>query len=87
MQPLLYLDGLSGNDFGPAFGQFLGTNAGQPAATVTRLTAQWQDEAEAFAARDLRAVHYVYVWTECMCGRMGVDVNVRLDEERLCLRV
>jgi transposase-like protein len=79
--PLLYLHGLSGNDFGPALEQFLGTSAGLSAATVTRLTAQWQDEAKAFQARDLSGVDYVYVWAD------GIHVNVRLDEERLCLLV
>jgi len=77
--PLLYLHGLSGNDFTPALEQFLGTSAGLSAATVTRLTTQWQDEARAFAARDLRGVDYVYCWAD------GVHVNVRLEEERLCL--
>ncbi len=79
--PLLYLHGLSGNDFGPALEQFLGTSAGLSATTVTRLTTQWQDEARAFQARDLSAVDYVYVWAD------GIHVNVRLDEERLCLLV
>ena len=79
--PLLYLHGLSGNDFGPALEQFLGTSAGLSAATVTRLTAQWQDEASAFQARDLSQVDYVYVWAD------GIHVNVRLDSERLCLLV
>lgn len=79
--PLLYLHGLSGNDFGPALEQFLGTSAGLSAATVTRLTVQWQDEAKAFNARDLSGVDYVYVWAD------GIHVNVRLDEERLCLLV
>jgi transposase-like protein len=79
--PLLYLHGLSGNDFTPALEQFLGTSAGLSAATVTRLTTQWQDEAKAFAGRDLRGVDYVYVWAD------GVHVNVRLEEERLCLLV
>jgi transposase-like protein len=79
--PLLYLHGLSGNDFGPALEQFLGTNAGLSAATVTRLTVQWQDEAKAFNARDLSGVDYVYVWAD------GIHVNVRLDSERLCLLV
>jgi transposase-like protein len=77
----LYLHGLSGNDFGPALEQFLGTSAGLSAATITRLTVQWQEEAKAFGARDLRGVDYVYVWAD------GVHVNVRLDEERLCLLV
>src|SRR5665647_3873348 len=51
--PLLYLHGLSSGDFGPALAQFLGTSAGLSASVITRLTAQWQDEAKAFAARDL----------------------------------
>jgi len=79
--PLLYLHGLSGNDFTPALEQFLGTSAGLSAATVTRLTTQWQDEAKAFQNRDLRGVDYVYCWAD------GVHVNVRLEEERLCLLV
>ena len=48
MLPLLYLHGLSSSDFGPALEQFLGSTAGLSAATITRLTAQWQDDAEAF---------------------------------------
>jgi hypothetical protein len=56
VRPLLHLLGLSSNDFGPALEQFLGTSAGLSAATVTRLTAQWQDEAKAFQARDLSGV-------------------------------
>jgi transposase-like protein len=53
--PLLYLHGLSSQDFVPALQQFLGTSSGLSAATVTRLTAQWQDEARAFADRDCPA--------------------------------
>ncbi len=40
--PLLYLDGMSSVDFVPALEQFLGSAAGLSAATITRLTAQWQ---------------------------------------------
>ena len=42
--PLLYLHGLSSSDFGPALEQFLGSDRGLSAATITRLTSQWQDE-------------------------------------------
>jgi len=50
--PLLYLHGLSSGDFVPALEQFLGSAAGlSRAATVTRLTAQWQGEAAAFNQR------------------------------------
>src|SRR3954453_5724636 len=41
----LYLHGLSSSDFAPALEQFLGTGHGLCAATITRLTGQWQDEA------------------------------------------
>ena len=79
--PLLYLHGLSSQDFVPALGQFLGSGAGLSAATVIRLTAQWQDEARAFNDRDLSTVDYVYLWAD------GVHLNVRLDSEKLCLLV
>ena len=57
--PLLYLHGLSSSDFGPALEQFLGSAAGLSAATITRLTAQWQDDAEAFNKRSLADTDYV----------------------------
>jgi len=59
--PLLYLHGLSTSDFGPALEQFLGTGAGLSASAITRLTAQWQDEAKAFGQRDLSGTDYVYL--------------------------
>ena len=48
---------------------------------ITRLTAQWQDEAKAFGQRDLSGVDYVYLWVD------GIHLGVRLDEEKLCLLV
>ena len=53
--PLLYLHGLSSGDFAPALEQFLGSAAGLSAATVTRLTVQWQDDAAAFVSGRCRA--------------------------------
>jgi transposase-like protein len=79
--PLLYLHGLSSSDFVPALEGFLGTGSGLSAPTITRLTTQWQDEANTFNNRDLSAVDYVYVWAD------GIHVNIRLDEEKLCLLV
>jgi transposase-like protein len=79
--PLLYLHGLSSQDFAPALEGFLGSGAGLSAATITRLTVQWQDEARTFGDRDLSTVDYVYLWAD------GVHLNVRLDEEKLCLLV
>lgn len=79
--PLLYLHGLSTGDFGPALEQFLGSGAGLSAASITRLTGQWTDEARAFAARDLSGTDYVYLWVD------GIHVKVRLEQEKLCLLV
>jgi putative transposase len=79
--PLLYLHGLSSSDFVPALEGFLGTGSGLSAATISRLTVQWQDESKAFGNRDLSTVDYVYLWAD------GVHLNVRLDEEKLCLLV
>ncbi|MGV0045102.1 IS256 family transposase [Mycobacterium colombiense] len=79
--PLLYLHGLSTGDFAPALEQFLGTGAGLSASVITRLTARWQDETNAFAARDLSSVDYVYLWVD------GIHLKVRLEQEKLCLLV
>src|SRR4029453_10936918 len=43
--PLLSLHGLSSSDFAPALTQFLGTSHGRSAATITRSTKDWHDEA------------------------------------------
>jgi transposase-like protein len=79
--PLLYLHGLSSSDFGPALEQFLGSGAGLSAATITRLTTQWQDEANAFNKRSLADTDYVYVWVD------GIHLKVRLDQDKVCLLV
>ena len=79
--PLLYLHGLSSGDFVPALEQFLGSGAGLSAASITRLTAQWQDEATAFGKRSLAASDYVYVWVD------GIHLKVRLEQDKVCLLV
>jgi len=79
--PLLYLHGLSSSDFAPALEQFLGSAAGLSAATITRLTAQWQDEAAAFNKRSLKGTDYVYCWVD------GIHLKVRLEQDKVCLLV
>jgi transposase-like protein len=79
--PLLYLHGLSTSDFGPALGQFLGSSAGLSSSVITKLVETWKAEQRAFAARDLSAVDYVYLWAD------GIHVNIRLEEHKLCLLV
>ena len=79
--PLLYLRGLSTNDFGPALEQFLGSGHGLSASAITRLTTQWQAEATAFNQRSLADTDYVYMWAD------GIHLKVRLDQDKVCLLV
>lgn len=81
MLPLLYLHGLSSGDFVPALEQFLGSAAGLSAATITRLTVQWQDDAKAFGNRSLAESDYVYLWVD------GIHLKVRLEQDKVCLLV
>ena len=81
MLPLLYLHGLSSGDFVPALAQFLGTGAGMSSSVITKLTETWRAEAAAFAARDLSAADYVYLWVD------GIHLGIRLAEGKLCLLV
>jgi transposase-like protein len=48
---------------------------------ITKLTETWKAGQRAFAARDLSAVDYVYLWAD------GIYVNIRLEEHKLCLLV
>ena len=79
--PLLYLHGLSSNDFAPALEQFLGSAAGLSPATITRLTTDWQREAAAFNTRSLADTDYVYCWVD------GIHLKVRLTQDKVCLLV
>jgi len=79
--PLLYLHGMSSGDFVPALEGFFGAAAGLSASVITRLTAQWQADREAYMARSLADRDYVYVWAD------GVHFNIRLEDARLCALV
>jgi putative transposase len=84
--PVLYLRGLSTNDFAPALEGFFGSAAGLSPSTIQRLTEAWRAEHARWCARDLSDVDYVYIWAD------GVHVNVRLPDatgaaDRLCLLV
>lgn len=80
--PLLYLRGLSTGDFREALPALLGEDAaGLSPTTISRLTAAWDEEYEAFRRRDLSGCDYVYVWVD------GIHFNIRLEEDRLCTLV
>lgn len=80
--PLLYLRGLSTGDFQEALPVLLGKDAaGLSPTTISRLTAAWDEEYEAFRRRDLSGCDYIYVWVD------GIHFNIRLEEDRLCTLV
>ena len=80
--PVLYLRGLSTNDFRPALESLLGDKAsGLSATAITRMTAQWEAEHKTWKRRDLSDRDYVYVWVD------GIHLPIRLEEDRLCLLV
>jgi len=81
--PLLHLHGLSSGDFEPAPRALLGEGAaGLSAASIGRLTKEWQAEYEAFRRRRLDFSRYCYPFCE------GVHVEVRLaEDDRLRLLV
>lgn len=80
--PVLYLKGISTDDFPTALEAILGPEAkGLSAATVVRLKEQWTAEHAEWSKRSLKGKRYVYVWAD------GVYSNARLEDERACLLV
>jgi putative transposase len=78
--PILYLRGLSTGDFKEGLAALLGDDAaGLSPTAISRLTAAWQDDYDAFQKRDLSDRDYVYVWAD--------GVRIRLEEDRLCALV
>lgn len=81
--PVLYLRGLSTGDFREALPVLLGEEsaAGLSPTNIARMTQEWQEDYLAFKKRSLGDRDYVYIWVD------GIHVNVRLEEDRLCLLV
>jgi hypothetical protein len=64
---------LSSKDFVPVLQGFLAADAALSAATVTRLTVQWQDDARRFAASRRRSCVYSSFWA---CGSMAPNSSL-----------
>ena len=80
--PILYLRGLSTGDFREALPVLLGEEAsGLSPTNIARMTAAWHEDYQAFSKRSLADRDYIYIWAD------GIHVNVRLEEDRLCLLV
>lgn len=80
--PLLYLKGLSTNDFKSALKELLGEGAkGLSPANIVALKKCWEKDFEQWKKRKITD-QYVYIWAD------GVHVSVRLGEDKkLCLLV
>jgi len=80
--PLLYLKGLSTNDFQSALGEFLGDGTlGLSPASIVKLKKIWEAEFAEWTKRPITK-KYVYMWAD------GVNVEIRLGEDhKLCLLV
>lgn len=80
--PVLYLKGISSNDFPTALSSILGEGAkGLSSANIVRLKQCWEAEYKEWSKGDLSEKKYVYFWVD------GIYFNVRLDDERSCILV
>jgi putative transposase len=80
--PVLYLKGISTNDFATALESILGKGAsGLSATNIVRLKRIWEEEYTAWRKRDLSGKEYVYFWVD------GIYFNVRLDDSRSCILI
>lgn len=80
--PVLYLKGVSSDDFPAALEAILGPQVkGLSASTVVRLKEIWAEEYKEWSKRSLKDKRYVYVWVD------GVYCQARLEDERSCLLV
>src|SRR5689334_24378161 len=80
--PVLYLRGVSTGDFQEVLAALLGKDAPNLSpAVITRLTAEWQADYDAWQKRDLSARRYVYVWAD------GVYLQARMEEAAECMLV
>ena len=78
--PILYLRGISTGDFQEVLASLLGKDAPNLSpAVITRLTAEWQTDYEAWQKRDLSARRYVYVWAD------GVYLQARMEPAAECM--
>ena len=80
--PVLDLRGVSTGDFQEALAALLGKDAPNLSpAVISRLTAEWQADDDAWQKRDLSARRYVYVWAD------RVYLQARMEDNAECMPV
>lgn len=80
--PLLYLKGISTNDFTEALVPLVGTDARNLSpGVICRLKAEWEGEYEGWSKRPLKGKRYVYFWAD------GIHLQARMEESSECVLV
>ena len=80
--PLLYLKGISGNDFAEALKPLLGdATKNLSPGVISRLKAVWEDEYDKWRKRDLSGKRYVYFWAD------GIHLQARMEDAKECVLV
>src|SRR5579862_1554274 len=80
--PLLYLKGISVNDFVDALAPIVGIEAKNLSpGVISRLKAAWEDEYNAWHKRDLSGKRYVYFWAD------GIHLQARMEDSAECVLV
>lgn len=80
--PLLYLKGISTNDFVDALTPLLGDAAKHLSPSViSRAKAGWEGEYEEWRKRSLKEKRYVYLWAD------GIYLQARMEDAKECVLV
>lgn len=80
--PLMYLKGISTNDFQSTLAPILGDAAKNVSPSViAKLKQSWSDELDEWRKRDLSGKQYVYWWVD------GVYLSARMESEKTCILV
>ena len=80
--PLLYLKGISTNNFQSVLAPILGSDAKNISpGVVSKLKEGWGRELKAWQKRDLSDKNYVYWWAD------GIYLSARMESEKTCMLV
>jgi putative transposase len=80
--PLLYLKGISTNDFVETLSPMFGGDAKNLSpGVIGRLKAKWEDEYKDWQKRSLKDKKYVYLWAD------GIHLQARMEDSAECVLV
>jgi len=80
--PLLYLKGISTNDFVETLSPLVGAEAKNLSpGVISRLKSKWEEEYDVWRKRSLKNKHYVYFWAD------GIHLKARMENSTECVLV